>query len=63
MLLLVEKSDYQIGLGTKVLSVDPRYYRPTEVELLIGNPEKAKTKLGWEPKYDLQALCQRNGKG
>lgn len=49
---------YQLAAGTEVVSVDPEYYRPTEVELLIGDPTKAKTKLGWQPKYDLQALVQ-----
>ena len=39
-----------------IVSVDPKYFRPTEVELLIGDPTKAKTKLGWEPEYDLQGL-------
>jgi GDPmannose 4,6-dehydratase len=48
--------DYQIEMGREVVSIDPRYFRPTEVELLIGDPTKAKTKLGWEPKYDLPAL-------
>jgi GDPmannose 4,6-dehydratase len=38
--------------------VDERYFRPTEVELLIGNPTKANTKLGWKPKYDLPALVK-----
>lgn len=42
--------------GQEVLAIDSRYFRPTEVDLLIGNPTKAKTKLGWEPKYDLKAL-------
>jgi GDPmannose 4,6-dehydratase len=50
-------AEYSIAVGTQVVAVDPQYYRPTEVELLIGNPAKAKAKLGWEPKYDLQALC------
>jgi GDPmannose 4,6-dehydratase len=45
-----------LKFGQTVVKVDPKYYRPTEVELLIGNPAKAKAKLGWEPKYDLQAL-------
>ena len=49
--------DYSIPIGTQVVAVDPQYYRPTEVELLIGDPTKAKAKLRWEPKYDLQALC------
>ncbi|MEA5428582.1 GDP-mannose 4,6-dehydratase [Arcicella lustrica] len=49
---------YQVPVGTVVVSVDPRYFRPTEVELLIGDPTKSKTKLGWEPKYDLPALVK-----
>ena len=50
-------SEFQIPNGTQLVSVDPQYFRPTEVDLLIGDPTKAKTKLDWEPKYDLQALC------
>lgn len=42
--------------GKVIVEVDPFYFRPTEVEQLLGNPTKAKTKLGWEPKYDLQML-------
>lgn len=45
-----------IKIGTEVLAVDPRYFRPTEVELLIGDPTKAQTKLGWTPEYDLAGL-------
>ena len=45
-----------LRFGQTVVKVDPEYFRPTEVELLIGNPAKAKAMLGWEPKYDLQAL-------
>ncbi len=41
-----------------VVAVDPAYYRPTEVELLIGNAAKARKKLGWEPKYDLSGLIE-----
>lgn len=48
--------DYQLDMGTEVVSIDPRYFRPTEVELLIGDPTKSKTKLGWKPKYDLPTL-------
>jgi GDPmannose 4,6-dehydratase len=48
--------DYQLATGTTVVKVDPRYYRPTEVDLLIGDASKAKNKLGWEPKYSLQEL-------
>jgi GDPmannose 4,6-dehydratase len=49
---------YQIVAGTEVVAVDPTYYRPTEVELLIGDPSKANKKLGWKPKYDLPALVK-----
>lgn len=49
---------YQVAAGTEVVAVDPRYFRPTEVDLLIGDPTKSKTKLGWEPKYDLAALVK-----
>ncbi len=45
-----------IKLGQTVVKVDARYYRPTEVDLLIGDPTKAQTKLNWMPKYDLQML-------
>ena len=48
--------DYQVEIGKQVVSVDERYFRPTEVELLIGDPTKSMTKLGWKPKYDLKAL-------
>lgn len=41
-----------------VVAVDPAYYRPSEVDLLIGNPGKAKKRLGWEPNYDLQGLIE-----
>ncbi len=49
---------YQLAAGTEVVAVDPRYFRPTEVELLIGDPTKANTKLGWKPKYDLNGLVK-----
>jgi len=45
-----------LRFGQTVVKVDPKYFRPTEVDLLIGDPSKAKLKLGWQPKYDLQAL-------
>ncbi|MEA3426814.1 MAG: GDP-mannose 4,6-dehydratase [Bacteroidota bacterium] len=47
---------YQVPTGQAVVKVDPRYYRPTEVDLLIGDPSKAKQKLGWEPKYTLAEM-------
>jgi GDPmannose 4,6-dehydratase len=48
--------DYQVEIGKEVVAVDPKYFRPTEVDLLIGDPTKSKTVLGWTPKYDLQML-------
>lgn len=50
--------DFQVAAGKEVVAVDPKYYRPTEVELLIGDPTKAQTQLGWKPKYDLAALIK-----
>lgn len=50
--------DYQLEIGQEVLAVDPNYFRPTEVDLLIGDATKAKTKLGWECQYDLAALVK-----
>ncbi|KAA2243665.1 GDP-mannose 4,6-dehydratase [Chitinophaga agrisoli] len=50
--------EFQLPIGKEVVAVDPRYFRPTEVELLIGDPTKSKTKLGWEPQYDLPALVK-----
>jgi GDPmannose 4,6-dehydratase len=51
-------SAYQLEAGKLVVAVDPQYFRPTEVELLIGDPTKSKTKLGWIPKYDLAGLVK-----
>jgi GDPmannose 4,6-dehydratase len=50
--------EYQLPIGKKVIGVDVRYFRPTEVDLLIGDSTKAHDKLGWKPKYNLKALCQ-----
>jgi GDPmannose 4,6-dehydratase len=49
---------YNLNEGQVVVKVDPKYYRPTEVDLLIGDPTKAMTKLGWKPNYDLAALVK-----
>ena len=51
-------SKYPLEIGKEVIAVDPRYFRPTEVELLIGDATKAKEKLGWIPQYDLADLVQ-----
>ena len=50
--------EFKLEEGKEVVAVDPAYFRPTEVELLIGDPTKSKTKLGWEPEYDLPALVK-----
>ena len=50
--------DYQLPAGKLVMSVDARYFRPTEVELLIGDATKAMEKLNWKPKYDLDMLVR-----
>jgi GDPmannose 4,6-dehydratase len=48
--------NYQLEIGKEVLSVDPNYFRPTEVDYLVGDPTKAKEKLGWVPEHDLASL-------
>jgi GDPmannose 4,6-dehydratase len=50
--------DYQLPTGKQVVAVDPEYFRPTEVDLLIGDPTKAKQKLGWTAKHDLASLVK-----
>jgi len=50
--------DFPVPVGKEVVAVDPRYYRPTEVDLLIGDPTKAHQKLGWRPAYDLPMLIK-----
>lgn len=48
----------KLKLGQTVVKVDEKYFRPTEVDLLLGDPTKSKTQLGWEPKYDLPLLVK-----
>jgi GDPmannose 4,6-dehydratase len=48
--------EFQLPLGKVVIAIDPKYFRPTEVDVLIGDPTKSKTVLGWQPKYTLQTL-------
>ncbi|WP_436301329.1 GDP-mannose 4,6-dehydratase [Variovorax paradoxus] len=65
------ESAVDTATGKTVMRINPKFYRPAEVELLIGNPAKAKEKLGWEPSTTLEQLCQmmveadirRNGQG
>ena len=49
---------YELEVGKEVLAIDPKYFRPTEVDLLIGDPTKAKEKLGWEPQIQLDELVE-----
>ena len=51
-------ASYPVPVGKQVVGIHPRYFRPAEVDLLIGDATKAKTKLGWKPKYDLNALIK-----
>ena len=55
--------EFQLEIGKEVLSIDPSYFRPTEVDLLIGDPTKAKEKLGWVPEHDLASLVKDMMKG
>ncbi|MBO0930978.1 GDP-mannose 4,6-dehydratase [Fibrella aquatilis] len=50
--------EFTVEVGKEVVAIDPRYFRPTEVDLLLGDPTKAMTKLNWKPKYDLAALVK-----
>jgi GDPmannose 4,6-dehydratase len=52
----VSNADCKLQVGQIIVEVDPKYYRPTEVDLLIGDPSKAQQKLGWKPTYGLKEL-------
>jgi GDPmannose 4,6-dehydratase len=54
----LDEKGYDTDSGNLIVSVDPRYFRPTEVETLLGDPSKAKEKLGWEPKITLKELVR-----
>ena len=56
--VIKNNGEYKLEEGKVVVKVDPKYYRPTEVDLLIGDPTKAMSQLGWKPKYDLAALVK-----
>jgi GDPmannose 4,6-dehydratase len=58
MVRYCRNKQYQLKKGQVVVAVDSAYFRPTEVELLIGDPAKANKKLKWKPKYDLKALVK-----
>ena len=46
-----------LSVGDKIVAVDPRYFRPAEVETLLGDPTKAKEKLGWVPEISVEEMC------
>jgi GDPmannose 4,6-dehydratase len=52
------KNSYKFRQGQTVVCVDPKYFRPTEVDILVGDPSKAKNELGWEPKISLEELVE-----
>ena len=52
-----EDSDSEVSVGDIIIRVDPRYFRPTEVEELLGDPSKAKEILGWSPQISIEELC------
>jgi len=54
----LDSKDSKLKKGDVLVSIDPEYYRPTEVDLLIGDATKAKNKLGWTPQYDLKQLVE-----
>jgi GDPmannose 4,6-dehydratase len=54
----VNNEDVKVKVGDTLVKVDPRYFRPTEVETLLGDPSKAREKLGWTPKTSLPELVQ-----
>jgi GDPmannose 4,6-dehydratase len=54
----IDVSSSTLNIDDVLVKVDPRYFRPTEVDLLIGDPTKSNTKLGWKPEYDLPALVE-----
>jgi GDPmannose 4,6-dehydratase len=54
----IEEKGILKSSGKVVVGIDPRYFRPTEVDILIGNPAKAKAKLGWEPKTTFKDLVK-----
>ena len=58
VIISCNNSDYKLPIGKKVVAVDTSYFRPTEVDLLIGDATKAKTKLGWRPKYNLEGMVK-----
>jgi GDPmannose 4,6-dehydratase len=54
----IEEKGYEKASGKCIVAVDPKYFRPTEVETLLGDPSKAKDKLGWEPRISFDQLVE-----
>jgi GDPmannose 4,6-dehydratase len=54
----VMNKEAMVEEGKEVVAIDPTYYRPTEVDMLVGDPSKAQQKLGWTPQYDLESLIR-----
>ncbi|OAD22009.1 GDP-mannose 4,6-dehydratase [Candidatus Thiomargarita nelsonii] len=54
----IDQKGYDEKTGKNIISIDPRYFRPTEVESLLGDPTKAKEKLGWEPAISFEQLVE-----
>ena len=54
----IQNNDYKFKVGQEVVNVDPKYFRPSEVDILVGDPSKAKNELGWEPKIPLEELVE-----
>jgi GDPmannose 4,6-dehydratase len=54
--IVVDSEHPHVSVGQEILAIDPRYFRPAEVELLIGDASKANAKLGWKPKFTLEEL-------
>jgi GDPmannose 4,6-dehydratase len=54
----IDEKGKDAATGNTLVEIDPRYFRPTEVDLLIGDPTKAKVKLGWEPRVKLPELIK-----
>jgi len=54
----VDEQGVDVSTGKQIVAVDPRYFRPTEVETLLGDPTKAREKLGWEPRTSFEQLVK-----
>jgi GDPmannose 4,6-dehydratase len=53
-----KKSELRLNIGDIIVRIDPRYFRPAEVETLLGDPSKAKSVLGWEPEISAREMCE-----